>query len=147
MTLTPKIAIICVDDDKTILQALHFQLDKMINNSKVLCEFFESPEEALETMSTISEENIEIIFILSDYQMPKMTGEEFLRIAKAHFPDVACVMLSGQANETSVQQLLNEGLLDVFIAKPWSEEKLFESVRNVLKDSDLNPTYLSSKQK
>lgn len=136
-----------MDDDNTILQALHFQLDKMINNSKVLCEFFESPEEALETMPVIAEENIEIIFILSDYQMPKMTGEEFLRAAKAHFPEAACVMLSGQANETSVQQLINEGLLDLFIAKPWSEEKLFETVRNVLKDSDLNPSYLLSKQK
>ena len=79
--------------------------------------------------------------------MPKMTGEEFLRLAKRRYPKVTCVMLSGQANETAVEKLKAEGLLDIFIAKPWSEEKLFDTVRNVLKESELNPSYLLQKQK
>ena len=147
MNLFPKIALICVDDDPSILHALHFQLQKMIDTNAVLCEFFESPEEALSTMASITEQNIDIIYILSDYQMPKMTGEEFLRVAKRRYPKVTCVMLSGQADETAVEKLKSEGLLDIFMAKPWSEEKLFDTVRNVLKESELNPSYLLLKQK
>gem|GEM_PF-2320304 len=119
----------------------------MVDTNAVLCEFFKSPEIALATMAAITEQQIDIIFILSDYQMPKMTGEEFLRSAKKRYPKVSCVMLSGQANEVAVEKLVDEGLLDVFIAKPWTEEKLFETVRHVLKDSDLNPSYLLQKQK
>jgi DNA-binding NtrC family response regulator len=147
MTVFPRFALICVDDDPSILQSLHFQLQKMVNQEAVICEFFESPELALSTLPYIVEQAVKIIFVLSDYQMPKMTGDEFLSIIKSRYPEVKCVMLSGQANDRSVDKLMQEGIIDYFIAKPWTEENLFYTVHDALGKSNLNPSYLPLKQK
>jgi DNA-binding NtrC family response regulator len=147
MNFYPRFALICVDDDTSILQSLHFQLEKMVDQKSVICEFFESPEVALATLPSIVEQAINIIFVLSDYQMPKMTGDEFLRTIKSRYPVVKCVMLSGQANDHSVDKLKEEGIIDYFIAKPWTEENLFHTVHDALGKSNLNPSYLPLKQK
>jgi hypothetical protein len=41
-------------------------------------------------------------------------------------------MLSGHANDVSVDNLVNENLLDAFISKPWDEDVLFDAIRPIL---------------
>jgi hypothetical protein len=38
------------------------------------------------------------------------------------------VMLSGQANTSSVNSLKEENLLEEFLAKPWDESELFDTI-------------------
>ena len=66
-------AVICVDDDPMILQVLAFQLDKILNNKSILIEFYTNPNDALLDIDTLIDEEIDIIFVLVDYQMPEMT--------------------------------------------------------------------------
>jgi len=47
---------------------------------------------------------------------------------KEKYPEIKCLMLSGQANELVTQQLEEEEVLDGFISKPWNEEELREKV-------------------
>ena len=127
-----KYAVVCVDDGPYILQMLGFQLTKIVNQKFTLIEYFTDPKIALASIDELIGEKIDIIFIVVDYQMPKMTGAEFVRSVKSRHPDLKCVMLSGQANRISVEELQKDQLLETFIGKPWDEEVLFNTLRPIL---------------
>ena len=67
-----KYAVVCVDDDPYILQMLGFQLSKIMDQKCTLIEYFTEPEDAIENIDMLITEKIDIIFIIVDYQMPKM---------------------------------------------------------------------------
>jgi CheY-like chemotaxis protein len=127
-----KYAVVCVDDDPYILQMLGFQLGKIVDQTFTLVEYFTDPSVALENIDELIKEKIEIIFVIVDYQMPKMTGAQLIRAIKEKFPELKCVMLSGQANRISVDELFSENMLESFIAKPWNESELFDAIRPLL---------------
>jgi len=119
-----KYAIICVDDDPLILQTLNFQLTKTIDDRCVLLESFLSPEDALLTIKDLVDDGLNMIFIIVDYQMPKMNGAQFIRAVKDRYPNIPCLMLSGEANAIQIEELENDNLLFSFIGKPWNETNL-----------------------
>lgn len=131
-----KYAVICVDDDPYILQMLGFQLSKIVDQSFTLVEYFTDPGVALENIDQLIHENIKVIFIIVDYQMPKMTGAQLIRSIKDKHPSLKCVMLSGQANQISVDELVSENMLESFIAKPWNEDELFNAIRPILENNN-----------
>lgn len=128
-----KYAVICVDDDPYILQMLGFQLSKIMDQKCTLIEYFTDPNDALENIDQMVSENIDIIFVIVDYQMPKMTGADLIRAIKTKHSKMRCVMLSGQANSTSVNSLKDENLLEQFLAKPWDESELFDTLIPLIK--------------
>ena len=130
-----KYAVICVDDDPYILQMLGFQLSKIVDQTFTLVEYFTDPSIALENIDELIEENLKVIFVIVDYQMPKMTGAQLIRAIKEKYPTLKCVMLSGQANRISVDELVSENLLETFIGKPWNEDELFNAIRPILEKS------------
>ena len=87
-----KYAVVCVDDDAFILQMLGFQLSKIVDQKYTLLEYFTDPSEALINIDQLVAEKIDIIFIIVDYLMPKMTGAELIREIKAKPPNLKCVM-------------------------------------------------------
>jgi DNA-binding NtrC family response regulator len=127
-----KYAVVCVDDDPYILQMLGFQLSKIMDQSHTLIEYFTDPHHALENIDLLIDERIDIIFVMVDYQMPKMTGAELIRKLKSKYKYLKCIMLSGQANITSVDSLKSDNLLEEFIEKPWDEDELFDTLRPLI---------------
>ena len=127
-----KYAVVCVDDDPFILQMLSFQLTKVVNQKHTLIEYFTDPSEAFINIDALVEEKIDIIFIIVDYQMPEMTGAQLIRAIKSKHPYLKCIMLSGQANPISVEELLKDEMLESFIAKPWNEEVLFQAIQPII---------------
>jgi len=123
-----KYAVVCVDDDPYILQMLGFQLSKVMDQKCTLIEYFTDPKKALDNIDELVFQNIDIIFVIVDYQMPKMTGAELIRSIKEKHKELRCVMLSGQANSSSVNSLKEENLLEEFLAKPWDESELFDTI-------------------
>ncbi len=132
MGLSQDSAIICVDDDESILNSLSVQIQKLVDTKKVIVEYFLNPKDALASIPEILDLNIKVIFVLTDYQMPQMTGAEFLVKLKKMYPGISCIMLSGQANDEIVEKLLSDNLLDYFISKPWSEENLIKKIRLIV---------------
>ena len=124
-----KYAVVCVDDDPYILQMLGFQLTKIMDQECTLIEYFTDPNQAIENIDILIKDEIDVIFVMVDYQMPKMTGAELIRKLKEKHPHLKCVMLLGQANRSSVDLLKSENLLEEFIEKPWDEEALFKTLR------------------
>ena len=127
-----KYAVICVDDDPHSLQMLSFQLEKIIDTKCTLLEYFTSPQEALDNFDDLLQEQIDVIFILVDFQMPGMNGAQLIRAIKLKKPDIACIMLSGQANTVQVAELEQDGLLTCFVHKPWDEATLFQVLKPII---------------
>jgi DNA-binding NtrC family response regulator len=129
-----KYAVVCVDDDPHILQMLSFQLEKIIDSKCTLIEYFTNPEDVIANLNELALEEIDIVFILVDYQMPQMNGVQLIRTIKAINPKMECVMLSGQANSVQVAELTQDNLLTEFIHKPWDEQTLFEVLSPLIKN-------------
>jgi len=126
-----KYAVVCIDDDPLILQVLAFQLNKILDSKSILIEYYTNPSTALNEIDILVDEKIDIIFVLVDYQMPEMTGAELVRKIKTKYSELKCIMLSGQANKSQVNELKNENLLQLFIEKPWDETELELAIQKI----------------
>ena len=127
-------AVICIDDDPMILQVLSFQLEKFIDSSETLIELYTNPSKALIDIEEFVFDEIEIVFVIVDYQMPEMSGAKFIRSLKQSQPNLPCIMLSGQANPTQVRALESEGYLEAFLTKPWEESQIHDLINKLTKE-------------
>ena len=126
-------AIICIDDDPMILQVLGFQLEKLVDSSNTLIELYTNPSKALSDIKEFVFDEVEIVFIIVDYQMPEISGAKFIKSLKRSHRNIPCVMLSGQANSTQVKELESHGYLEAFLAKPWEESQILEIINKFIK--------------
>ena len=121
-------AIICVDDDKTILSALRFQLGKILHKNTII-EIAENGYEALEIIEELLADDTEIPIVVSDQIMPEMQGNELVSLIGAKFPSVKCILLTGYIEPIENDKLVNEsGNLLAVINKPWDEQQLIELI-------------------
>lgn len=132
-----KCAILCIDDDPIILQMLQFQLKKSLDVESVIIEFFTNPLEALDIIDKKLDGSIELILVIVDFQMPEMNGADLITKIKSLKPDARFIMLSGQANDIIVNQLLSINLLEAFIMKPWDEKELMALILPILKEHNI----------
>ncbi len=121
------IAILCIDDEIVILESLKEQLVRCFGN-KYLYETAESAEEAWEVINELSEDDVEILIIVSDWLMPGMKGDEFLIQVHQKFPQIVKVMLTGQADESAIERVQKEANLYRCLHKPWSEQELAQTI-------------------
>ncbi|MFB2924106.1 MULTISPECIES: response regulator [Aerosakkonema] len=126
-----KPVILCVDDERVILQSLRTQL-KAAFGDDCIYEMAEDPDEALEVIKELTEEGINITMIVSDWLMPGMRGDEFLIRVHKQFPNIVKVMLTGQADESAIERAKTEANLHSCLLKPWSEAELVQIVKSTL---------------
>jgi CheY-like chemotaxis protein len=126
-------AIICIDDDPMILQVLGFQLEKFIDTSHTLIELYNNPSKALVDIKEFVFDEVEVVFLIVDYQMPEMSGAKFIRALKQIYPSMPCVMLSGQANSNQIRELEEAGYLEAFLNKPWEESQILNLIHKFMK--------------
>ena len=121
--------IVCVDDEKMVLDSLNSQLTRNFGNSYNY-EFAESAEEALEIIETLRTQNDEVIYVvISDWLMPGMKGDELLEVVRSKVKSVKTILLTGHIDDKAVQTIerLGKGIKCIF--KPWSEAQLIELIK------------------
>lgn len=124
-------AIICVDDEASILKAIKEQLKRCFGNQYIY-EVAQSAEEAWIVIDELEQEGIKILTIVSDWLMPNVRGDEFLAEVHQRFPDAITVMLTGQADEAAIERARQQANLYACIYKPWAEEELHQVIRTAL---------------
>ncbi|MBD2251473.1 response regulator [Nostoc parmelioides] len=125
-------AILCVDDEVSILKALKEQLKRLFGNRYVY-EVAQSSEEAWTVIDELEEDEIKILIIVSDWLMPNVRGDEFLIKVHQRFPEVITVMLTGQADKEAIERAEQQANLYACIRKPWTEEELKSIINSALK--------------
>lgn len=127
-----KYVIICVDDDPMINLLLNFQLNKIVNSSTTCIETYSNPKEIYSQIENFISIGVKPILLIVDYLMPEMNGDELILKVKEKYPNIPCVMLSGQSNSIAINQLKKDKLLSEFIEKPWNEETLATVVNSYI---------------
>lgn len=109
----------CVDDEPQILSALHRSLHRYPCTVLVA----RSGQQALDILST---HKVEVILV--DICMPQMSGNQLIAQVHRLYPDTIPIVLSGQADEKMLNQILGETSFHQYIPKPWDDEQLIELV-------------------
>jgi two-component system response regulator VicR len=133
-----KYAVLCVDDDPVILHLIDFQMKKLVNPVNTIVESTTDPTQVEEKLEEIKSYGLEPLFLMTDYQMPGMSGAQLIRKMKKINPELKCILLSGQANDVAVAELEDENLLYSFIGKPWREDQMKEILRPLLSKTEEN---------
>jgi signal transduction histidine kinase len=89
----------------------------------------ETGDQALEACASIAPH-----CILLDYQLPDMTGLDFLsRLRSSHSPsDTPAIFLTGQGNEEIATQAIKLGVQDYFIKNTLTEEFLWRHIQQAI---------------
>lgn len=123
--------ILCVDDERTVLQSIKTQLKKRLGDD-FMVETADHPEEALELLDELVEEDTDVLLIVSDWLMPGMKGDEFLERVHEKFPQIVKVMLTGQADPSAVERAKTNANLFQLLNKPWQEDELIATIQKGL---------------
>lgn len=85
--------------------------------------------------------------IISDNQMPGVTGLEFLSQAKELQPNATRILITAVLSLDTVIDAINKGEIYRFIVKPWLREELLATVKNAVQRYELidHNTVLQSK--
>jgi CheY-like chemotaxis protein len=107
--------ILVVDDepDVELLFRQHFRRD--LRGGRFTMEFAQSAKAALERIADASDRSL--ILILSDINMPGMSGLELLPQAKAARPDVPVIMITAYGDADTKRKALESGA-EALLTKP-----------------------------
>ncbi len=115
-----KSLIVCVDDDESILAAVgrclrrepSFEVRPTTNPSQVL--------------EWITNEDVAVL--VSDYEMPEMTGAQLAGLVKRARPETVRILLTGRRTLDTAIDGINQGEIFRFIGKPFEDKQLRQAV-------------------
>ena len=120
--------IMIVYDERDVEFLFRQEFRKEIKQGLVeLCYAF-SGSEALDYLN--SHHPPEIVCILSDINMPGMTGLELLKIVKDHFPNIRVSMITAYGDEHNYKTAMNTGA-EHYFTKPIDFSKVKKEVFNL----------------
>ena len=107
--------ILVVDDEPDVELLFRQQFRHDIRAGRFTMEFAQSAPAALERIAGAAD--VSIILILSDINMPGMSGLELLPKAKAMRPDVPIIMITAYGDAETKQKALENGA-EALLTKP-----------------------------
>jgi two-component system, probable response regulator PhcQ len=110
MKVLPPRTILVVDDDIDVRKAL----TRLLGSAGYTVLTAESGEEGLHILGKHA-----VQLVISDQNMPGMSGIDFLKLVRDRHPYVIRMMLTADDNPETVVRSINEGEVYRFIRKPW----------------------------
>jgi DNA-binding NtrC family response regulator len=115
--------ILIVDDEPEVLDSLR----RILRAEEYRILTSQSPEEALQLVDSGG-----IDLLLSDVDMPGMSGLELVSRVRRSHPEVVRMLLTGRASLESALQAINDGEVHRYLTKPWDKAALRETLRQAL---------------
>jgi len=104
--------ILVVDDEPDVEDLFRQQFRKELRASRFVMEFAQSAPAALERVA--SAEAAELILILSDINMPGMSGLDLLPKARAARPHVPVIMITAYGDDNTRRRAIAAGAAGLF---------------------------------
>jgi response regulator RpfG family c-di-GMP phosphodiesterase len=120
--------ILIVDDEEIVLVALRDTL--LREGYRVVA----SPH-AVHALSVLKEQKFSVV--ITDQQMPMVTGLEFLAQVKQIQPDATRILITAVLSLGTVIDAINKGEIYRFVVKPWLREELLATVKNAVQRYEL----------
>ena len=108
--------ILVVDDEPDVELLFRQQFRRDLRDGRFAMEFARSAQGALQRI-TECDTDTSLILILSDINMPGMSGLDLLPKAKAARPDVPVIMITAYGDADTKRKALANGA-DAFLTKP-----------------------------
>ncbi len=99
--------ILVVDDEPDVEELFRQQFRRDLRSGRFVLEFALSAPEALERAATIVDPNL--ILILSDINMPGMSGLDMLPRVRAERPDVPVIMITAYGDSETKRKAIEGG--------------------------------------
>ncbi|MFT6924538.1 MAG: two-component system chemotaxis response regulator CheY [Psychromonas sp.] len=127
-----KINIICVDDEREVLESVSRDLDYFSDMFNI--EECESAFECLQLLEELDAKQEYVALIISDHIMPEKSGVELLtEVAKDNrFLGTKKLLLTGLATQADTIQAINNAKLDNFLEKVWDPKELVQMVKELI---------------
>lgn len=107
--------VLVVDDEPDVEMLFRQQFRRDLRDNRFKMDFAQSAATALQRINEAGGESL--ILILSDINMPGMSGLELLPKAKAARPDVPVIMITAYGDETTRRKALQGGA-ETLLTKP-----------------------------
>ncbi len=120
--------VLLVDDEPNVLEGLTRVLRK--ESYEIL-----TANSAEQAAGLLEDSNVDLI--VSDEEMPGMSGTEFLARVAQDYPDVVGIVLTGHPTLPAALRAINEGKVYQFLTKPCNEIDLAVTIRRALEQKDL----------
>ena len=126
--------LIFVDDDKDFLHSMNMTLSSRelgkTEGIDVETHYLSDPDEVIAFLRELTEEQEKIAVIISDQQMPKLSGIELLEKVREIQPNIMKMLLTGHASLDSAKYAINNQILDQYVSKPIEDYDNFISLIN-----------------
>ena len=127
-----KVRVLVVDDEPDVEVLFRQQFRRDVREGQYLLDFALSAEAALNKLEGCVGE--QIILLVSDINMPGMSGLDLLPKVKERRPDLPVFMISAYGDAERVQTALNRGA-SKFMTKPVDFPQLKRDVSDVIADA------------
>lgn len=113
--------ILVVDDEPDVEVLFRQQFRRDLRDGRFVMDFAQSGAQALDLIGSAA--NVTLILILSDINMPGMSGLELLPKARAARPDVPVIMITAYGDAETKRKALENGA-EALLTKPIDFEAL-----------------------
>ena len=121
------LSVLLVEDDafavkiaQTVLRQLHIPYVSTARDGA----------EALDILNA-NMQRFDLIVVISDWNMPEMTGLQLLKAVRRKWANMPFIMLTGKASPEFVVQARENGV-DAYVVKPFSPSQLSQKIQSVL---------------
>ncbi len=118
LEMSEKPKVLYLDDDGSNLQSFHA-------NFREQFEVF-TTENPLEAYNMIGSHGIQIV--ITDHNMPSMSGVEFLESISDHYPAVQRILLTGYTELVPVMEAVNKGKVFRIMSKPFNMKEISKMI-------------------
>ncbi|MBF5094694.1 response regulator [Azospirillum sp. INR13] len=123
------LGILVVDDEPDIEDLFRQRFRAELRRGELALHFASSAEEALESLNTGLQP--EAVLVLSDINMPGMSGLDFLQRLRADAPQVPVIMVTAYGDTENRRRALDIGATEL-VTKPVDFVALKKLVQNVI---------------
>ncbi len=121
--MDPRADVLIVDDETFIRQILARIVGREGYRVRQACDGHDA-------LDRLSEASCDIV--ISDIKMPNMDGIALLSEIQSRYPEISVILITAYAGKYSAEEALKAGA-DAFIAKPFKNVEIAETLREVLR--------------
>ena len=115
--------VLCVDDDPDMLASV----GRILRREGYQILQSNNPHEGLKILGARP-----VAVLVSDFEMPEMTGVELCVGARSVRPETVRILLTGRGTLDAALRAINDGEVHRFLTKPWEDDELREIVAGAL---------------
>jgi CheY-like chemotaxis protein len=127
------ISILVVDDEPDVAELFKRKFRRELRNGEYVIHFASSGEDAVNKLELGVEPKV--MLVLSDINMPGMSGIELLEDTKKRWPDLPVAMITAYGDPESRQKAHNAGAAD-FLTKPLDFVELKSKIADLVQEME-----------